>query len=179
MIVSHRGLGPPLHTRRRQGLIELWAAATRSEPAAIVSPCRSRTWPPFDPGPGKPSSSDSDRRRHASPAPILLPLPNRLRLAAMVDEVQLKLYDDHVDLVTPEFEIRFMSLRAFRRFREWVETARVVGDEPSVRLKRSSRMTVATSGTRWPHRKAPLRYITSQTAMWMSRSLSLLIVGER
>jgi len=49
---------------------------------------------------------------------------------AVADEVQLNLYDDCVDLVTPEFNIRFKSLRAFRRFREWVETARVVGDEP-------------------------------------------------
>lgn len=63
------------------------------------------------------------------PASAVLTLPDRLRLAAMADDVQLKLYDDHVDLVAPEFDIRFKSLRAFRRFRDWVETARIVGDE--------------------------------------------------
>jgi hypothetical protein len=48
----------------------------------------------------------------------------------MESTVTIEVHGDVVDLVAPEFEIRFKSLRAFRLFREWVETARVVGDEP-------------------------------------------------
>jgi hypothetical protein len=47
----------------------------------------------------------------------------------MESTVKIEVHDQVVDLVTQEFEIRFNSLRAFRRFREWLETARIVGYE--------------------------------------------------
>ena len=54
-----------------------------------------------------------------------------------------------VDLTAPEFILRFKSLRAFHQFREWVEAARIVGDEPGRPPQTGSPRTAATSGTPW------------------------------
>jgi hypothetical protein len=47
----------------------------------------------------------------------------------MGEGIRLEVRRDQVDLVAPEFTLRFKSLRAFRRFREWIEAARIVGEE--------------------------------------------------
>jgi len=44
-------------------------------------------------------------------------------------QVKIEVHGDVVDLLTPEFELRFKTIGAFRRFREWLETARIVGYE--------------------------------------------------
>jgi hypothetical protein len=56
----------------------------------------------------------------------------------MESSVRVEVQGDVINLLTPEFEIRFNGLRAFRRFRAWLETARIVGYEagrpPQTRL---------------------------------------------
>lgn len=45
------------------------------------------------------------------------------------DGVQLEITEAHIDLLTPEFQLRFKSGEAFHRFLCFVEAARIVGDE--------------------------------------------------
>ena len=51
--------------------------------------------------------------------------------------VRLEVADTHIELCAPGFDIRFKSREAFRRFREWVETARVIGEGRSRPLQTS------------------------------------------
>lgn len=57
------------------------------------------------------------------------PQSSTRRKTQKVTGVELIVADTHVDVTSPEFDLRFRSRDAFRRFRDFVETARIVGDD--------------------------------------------------